>query len=94
MKVNQVQDPFNFKQIMSSHEYYNKREQVRKEINSRKLEKISGETWKKSDDEREKTLNMSEMNRIERKIHYGNGKYKKYLNTPSNSLLNKIVLTF
>jgi len=94
MSLIQQHDPFNFKQIMNSHEASNNREKVKREINSRKLEKISGETWKKSDDEREKTLNMSEMNRIERKIHYGNGKYKKYLNTPSNSLLNKIVLTF
>lgn len=94
MNLIQQQDPFNFKQIMSSHDYYNKREQLRREINSKKLEKISGENWKKDANEKMKTFNLSELNRIERKIHFGNGNYKKHLNIPSNSLSNKIVLTF
>lgn len=94
MNLIQQQDPFNFKQIMSSHDYYNKREQLRREINSRKLEKISGENWKKDINEKMKTFNLAEANRTERKSYFGEGNYKKYLNTPNNSLSNKIVLTF
>jgi len=97
MKVNQVQDPFNFRAILNSNDYYNKNQQLRKEINSRKLV-VDRSCFKQTKEDREKAFNLKEQNRRERKYVYGVGNYKKQLNIPANKILtpdgtNRIVLT-
>jgi len=85
---------FNLTTWMNSQGYETKKQELFREINSRKLVKISGEAWKKDANERMKLYSLKEKNRRERKEFFGDGKYKKYLNTPEKSLINTIRLLF
>lgn len=79
-------------QFLESEEYAKKRAEINREINSYPVT-IDYSTFKKSKEEKEKTLTMKWANLDERQHWYGKDA-NKYLNVPSRQLSEPIKLRF
>ena len=73
------------KEFLESPAYLREKEKLQREINSYPLV-IDRSVFKKTKEEKDKTLEMKLRNHEERKAHYGPGECNKHLNIPSRQI--------